>query len=32
MGEAARNEAHQRFTWNEVAAHAYKFYERLCET
>jgi glycosyltransferase involved in cell wall biosynthesis len=32
MGEAARNEAHRRFTWNEVAAHAYKFYERLCET
>ena len=32
MGEAARNDAHRRFTWSEVAAHAYKFYERLCET
>ena len=32
MGEAARSEAHRRFTWSEVAAHAYDFYERLCET
>src|ERR1700722_350249 len=32
MGEAARNEAHRRFTWNEVAAQAYEFYQRLCET
>lgn len=32
MGVAARDEAHQRFTWNEVATHAYAFYERLYES
>jgi glycosyltransferase involved in cell wall biosynthesis len=30
MGEAARNEVARRFTWNEVAARALNFYERLC--
>jgi glycosyltransferase involved in cell wall biosynthesis len=32
MGDAARNNALQRFTWSESASHHLKFYERLCET